>query len=226
MREPKEMTSRTVASKKKVKGTQPKSRKKRTRRKGTETRQLILSAATELFSAHGYAGTTTRKIADHANANEVLIFRYFGSKADLFRQAIVEPLSNFISSYAQASRQPPAQRSHAYTSLLWEMLTKRRAMFMALITAAHYNVDGITGLEEIPEMLEYFEAAKKTLVSSRGAFNMDPELAVRLPFCLVLGMVLFNDWLFVGPGDFPREELIEAAAKMMISGVIGRPPEA
>lgn len=44
----------------------------------------ILEAAKELFTAFGYRGVSTRKIAEKAEVNEVTLFRIFGSKQKLF----------------------------------------------------------------------------------------------------------------------------------------------
>jgi AcrR family transcriptional regulator len=53
-----------------------------------DTRTQILNAAVEVFSQHGFRGSTTRRIADEAEVNEVTIFRYFGSKEALLQEAI------------------------------------------------------------------------------------------------------------------------------------------
>ena len=57
-----------------------------TREESTEDR--ILSAALELFYQRGYQGTTTRAIADGAGVNEVTLFRRFGSKRNIFIEAV------------------------------------------------------------------------------------------------------------------------------------------
>jgi len=44
------------------------------------TDQNILDAALKVFSTEGYAGATTRKIAQEANVTEVTLFRKFQSK--------------------------------------------------------------------------------------------------------------------------------------------------
>lgn len=44
----------------------------------------MLRAAQELFTERGYERTTVRDIADRAGVNQALLFRYYGSKEDLF----------------------------------------------------------------------------------------------------------------------------------------------
>ncbi|MFO0580469.1 MAG: TetR/AcrR family transcriptional regulator [Polyangia bacterium] len=43
-------------------------------------REQVLAAALELFCEHGYAGTSTKRIAEKAGVTEGLVFHYFGTK--------------------------------------------------------------------------------------------------------------------------------------------------
>ena len=52
------------------------------------TRTEILNAAAGVFAQHGFRGSTTRRIADAAGVNEITIFRQFGSKEALIREAM------------------------------------------------------------------------------------------------------------------------------------------
>ncbi|GAP95690.1 TetR family transcriptional regulator [Leptolyngbya sp. NIES-2104] len=54
------------------------------------TRQRLIQAALELFTAHGVTDTTTRQIAELADVNEVTLFRHFGNKHGLLLAAIEE----------------------------------------------------------------------------------------------------------------------------------------
>lgn len=56
------------------------------RRDSAATRQALFDAAAELFAERGYRRTTVRDIAARAGANQALLFRYFGSKEDLFAE--------------------------------------------------------------------------------------------------------------------------------------------
>jgi len=59
-----------------------------------QTRRRILQAALELFSKNGFAGTTTREIAQKAEITEVTLFRHFNSKETIFEETIL----NFLPS--------------------------------------------------------------------------------------------------------------------------------
>lgn len=53
------------------------------------TKAKILIAAQEVFSTLGYAEASIRKIAEHAGLSPALLFRHFGTKANLFEEALI-----------------------------------------------------------------------------------------------------------------------------------------
>jgi len=58
---------------------------------GEDTRSAILDAARRAFGSHGYDRTTIRGIAGDAGVDPALIHHYFGTKADLFGDAMALP---------------------------------------------------------------------------------------------------------------------------------------
>jgi AcrR family transcriptional regulator len=58
------------------------------RRDSAATKAALLTAARTLFVDRGFDRTTVRDIAALAGANQALLFRYFGSKEALFREAM------------------------------------------------------------------------------------------------------------------------------------------
>jgi AcrR family transcriptional regulator len=55
----------------------------------TDHRERILAAAARVYAESGYRGATTRRIAQAAGVNEVTLFRHFGSKDELIREALL-----------------------------------------------------------------------------------------------------------------------------------------
>ncbi len=58
----------------------------------SESRQRLLQAALRCFAEHGFEKTSTRMIADAAQANLAAIRYYFGDKAGIYRAAFIEPM--------------------------------------------------------------------------------------------------------------------------------------
>lgn len=57
-------------------------------RKGERTRRRILQASRRVFARVGYQGATIRAIAAEAEVDKSSIIQYFGSKKQLFREAV------------------------------------------------------------------------------------------------------------------------------------------
>ncbi len=77
---------------------------------GADTRELILDAAEDLFSKHGFYGVTIREVAREAGVDTALVHYYFGTKRALFdavflRRAQVwnDERVEAINRYAEAS---------------------------------------------------------------------------------------------------------------------------
>lgn len=61
---------------------------------GIEARTRLLDAALVLFADHGFSKTSTRDIAEAAQANVASIRYYFGDKAGLYRAVFNDPRTN------------------------------------------------------------------------------------------------------------------------------------
>jgi hypothetical protein len=72
-------------------------------RKGPRVRRgsapaLLLEGARELFAERGPYAATTKQIAQRAKVSEDLIFRYYGSKDGLLKEAVFQPLYELLES--------------------------------------------------------------------------------------------------------------------------------
>jgi len=59
-------------------------------RAADETRRKLLEAATAEFATHGIAGARVERITQNAGVNNALLYRYFGSKTELFDRVFVD----------------------------------------------------------------------------------------------------------------------------------------
>lgn len=78
-----------------------------------DTRQAIVDAAIACFAARGYALTTNRDIAARAGVTSNLLYHYFGSKAAVFRAALVSVNQRLLDLYhasAVNAREAPSAR--------------------------------------------------------------------------------------------------------------------
>ncbi len=65
--------------------------------KQTNTKQLILSAALDLFSQHGYNGASIRQIARAVGIRESAIYNHYKSKEEIFLAILAEFKSSTVS---------------------------------------------------------------------------------------------------------------------------------
>lgn len=70
----------------------PKRRRGRPRAGQSDARERILTAAMDEFGELGYDGATMRGIAARAGVDAALVHHYFGTKADLFGEAVGAPM--------------------------------------------------------------------------------------------------------------------------------------
>ncbi|HTI13088.1 MAG TPA: TetR/AcrR family transcriptional regulator [Dictyobacter sp.] len=105
-------------------------------RKAEQTRQRILSAAGDLFKAHGYEMTTMRDIAAQAQCSLGLAYRYFDSKermvAVLYEQLIIEQTSLL----SQLPAATIADRFHYIMQILFTQMEPYRATLGAMFGVA------------------------------------------------------------------------------------------
>jgi len=67
-------------------------------------RDTIRAVATELFAEKGYAATSTREICQRAGITKPVLYYYFGSKEQLFRELILDTCNESRKQLLLASR--------------------------------------------------------------------------------------------------------------------------
>lgn len=196
---------------------------RRKRRSPDELRDRVIEAAGEEFERAGYSGATTAAIARRADVTEAQIFRYFSSKADLFRTAIFEPLNRHFADFQarQPARQglPVREAARAYIAELQQFIEQHSGMLMSLVVARTYAQDPTEGGSGIEGLLRYFESGAAMMQGRVGQdLKVPPDMMVRVSFAAVLGSVLFKDWMFP-PGMAGANEIREATIDFVLDGL-------
>ena len=198
----------------------------RARRTPDDLLTRIVRAATDEFKRCGYAGTTTAAIARKAGVTEAQLFRYYGSKSNLFGETIFKPLDEHFLRFIDAHR--PTTLSDAeireqkavYTSELQKFIRTNSKMFTSLVAAEIYDAGTEHGVGKINSLATYFEHGAEQM---RGRLKdkpaIAPELMVRLVFLSVLSAVMFRDWIF--PKSLADDETIERAINAFVLQAVG-----
>lgn len=206
-------------------GSSAKPAPRRKRRSPEELRDLIIEAAGQEFEANGYSGATTAAIARRAEVTEAQIFRFFASKAELFREAIFQPLNRHFSEFQSRNVaevrnvEPFRALATSYINELQDFMGEHSRMLMSLIVAKEYMQGSGEGLGDLEGLRAYFERGAATMrARTKGKEKVPAELMVRVSFAAVLACVMFRDWLFP-PGMASDEQIRAAIADFTIDGI-------
>jgi len=103
-----------------------------------KTRERILSAATDVFTEHGFQKTTIREICARAGVNVAAVNYHFGSKENLYKEVCLRALglSDRAPRHGQdlPSSAPPQQQLERFIrSFLFEVLDQSKQPFAGKI---------------------------------------------------------------------------------------------
>ncbi|MCW2899753.1 MAG: transcriptional regulator, TetR family [Streptosporangiaceae bacterium] len=182
------------------------SRRKPGRRPGpTETREAILKAASELFAGKGYDGTSIRAIAKDADVNPALVHHFFGTKENVFIEAMRLPFSPAELLLRVADAPPDRLGESLIRAFLgiWSDPAKR-APLVALLRSAMTNEQAATMMREFVSA-----ALLGRIAESRGI----PLLRIDAAVGQMVGVVLLRYVLEVEPiASAPEEDLVQLLA--------------
>ncbi|CAN7514093.1 TetR/AcrR family transcriptional regulator [Phenylobacterium sp. LjRoot219] len=202
---------------------------RRKRRTAEDLMNRIVEAAGEEFRQCGYAGATTAAIARRADVTEAQLFRYFGSKAELFREAVFKPLdqqlSTFFANHMLDNNVEEVRESTAlYIDELQGFVRENARMLTSLVVAQTYDPEASLANSAISSLGAYFDRGAAMMTSRlTGPAKVDPTLMVRVSFAAVLACVMFKDWIF--PPGLASEAEIRAAINDFVREGIGANPE-
>jgi AcrR family transcriptional regulator len=193
----------------------------------------VLNAARHLFAEKGYHQTRTREIADEAGVGESVVFRNFGSKAELFEMTILGPFTQFVDDWAQqwdaaaTSQSDPFDVTSSFVTGFYDLARDNRELLLTLIAA---RVTADSALAEVADrvsakLADNLRVVQKVLLEHGAARHMrqlDAPVTVAVSVGSVLSLVLLDDWIFPHHQRRPgRSRQIDEATRMLIAGVMG-----
>jgi AcrR family transcriptional regulator len=197
----------------------------RVRRRRGEPRKLLLEAAREIFTAKGFAGSSTREIADRAGVSETLMFRYFGSKVGLFREALVTPFADFVQSYNERWKVAleegfePEQHTREFIEELFDLFQTHRGLVVMLWSADAQTESELAEAGVFDDVVDHLQTlAQIGSVAAKhpaGRGSLSPDLLTRLTLSMVAGMAVFGR-SFYGPRPPKRGDVIEALTQITL----------
>lgn len=163
-------------------------RLERPRRPGTTAREQILDAAAELFTTHGYASTSTRRIADEVGVRQASLYHHFATKDDILDALLAGTVDNALQLGVELldSAGPAAQRLHTLAVADAHQLCASRWNLGALYLLPELRTDRFEPFRhrraELREV--YRKLSEAVIVECAGPLD-----AADLPFRLVESVV-------------------------------------
>ncbi|BBX03340.1 TetR family transcriptional regulator [Mycolicibacterium moriokaense] len=201
-----------------------------TRRPRGEARRLLLDAARELFARQDYRATTTREIAEAAGVTEYLLFRHFGSKAGLFREALVLPFTNFVDDFAKTWQSvdheatDEEQLARQFVGHLYDVLVEHRGLLLTLVASDGLSEEEIesAGITDIRRTLSLLGQISTEGMRLRGLQSGQPELPAHSTVAMIVGMVALRSTFF---GNRPpsREAIVDELVQTTLHRFRHRP---
>jgi AcrR family transcriptional regulator len=199
------------------------------RRPRGEPRRLLLDAARELFARRDYRSTTTREIAEAAGVSEYLLFRHFGSKAGLFREALVLPFTSFVDGFGQTwqavvpEETDEEELSRLFVGQLYDVLVEHQGLLLTLVAS-----DGLTeeeiegaGIADIRRALTVLSQISAEGMSIRGMQSSHPDLPAHSTVAMIVGMVALRSTFF-GTKPPSREAIVDELVQAILHGFLHR----
>ena len=190
----------------------------------------MLDAARELFARKDYRATTTREIAEAAGVSEYLLFRHFGSKAGLFREALVVPFTSFLDEFRDTwqavvpEETDEEQLSRQFVGQLYDVLVEHRGLLLTLVAADGLSEDDIeaAGIADIRRAINVLGQISAEGMSLRGMQSNQPDLPAHSTVAMIVGMVALRSTFF-GARPPSREAIVDELVQAILHGFLHRP---
>jgi AcrR family transcriptional regulator len=161
-----------------------------------------------------------------------MIFRHFGTKANLFNEAVITPVVEFMDNYITDYRSrehgklSAQQEGTALYTGLFTVLHSERELLLALMAAHQYRELSPEASAQInaafDRLLALFEEVVATEAEERHFDDFDLRPTVRAMFAMVLSTALHGDWMGLGE-DVSYKRMIDSMTQLSVRGL--RVPE-
>lgn len=159
---------------------------------------MLREAALRLFTEHGYDGTTTAQVAQHAGVSEMTLFRHFPSKEALLLEDPFDP----VMADAVRARPIPENPMRAITEGIRQAWTRMDASEVADLRWLLRVVSGTTSLQGALERSSGLTVSALTVaLEDRGVATGEARVAAAAVIAGLSRALL--DWSRNEDGDLP-----------------------
>lgn len=203
--------------------------KERRERERHDTRELILSAAREMFASEGFEAVTMRAIADRIEYTPTALYHHFPSKQALVAELCERDFMTLAKIfYSAAEIADPVERMYAigrtYLSFAEEHPSQYRFMFMTVLPPMEHEPGYLDRAKRSPEHNAYLflrDACQAAIDAGRlRPEYSDADLIAQIMWSTIHGLVSLrivkqhDEWI-------PWRDLRESAESAMRSHMQG-----
>jgi AcrR family transcriptional regulator len=182
----------------------------------TDTRNVILAIARQLFADGGYEKTSVRDVAAAAGVDPAMIRHYFGSKDELFRATMGWPFepAAIAARVTGGDREEIGERLTRVFFEAWEHPESRAPLLAILRGAATHD--------ESANLVRQFIQGQVYSQIAAGLDEPDAELRIDLAMSQLLGIAYLRHILKVDPvASTPVDELVERVGPVISRHLTG-----
>jgi AcrR family transcriptional regulator len=192
-------------------------------------RKLLLAAARDLFARQDYRSTTTREIAEAAGVTEHLLFRNFGSKAGLFREALVLPFTEFVDDFGRTwdavvhEEADEQELTRRFVGQLYDLFVEHQGLLLTLMAAQTLSEEEVaeTGIADIRRALTLLSQIGAEGMRIRGMRTSNPDLPAHSTVAMIAGMAALRSTYF-GSQPPPRQAIVDELVQSVLHGFLHR----
>jgi AcrR family transcriptional regulator len=186
------------------------------------TRDRILKAFLELATRRGIDSTSTRAVADAAGVSELTLFRQFGDKATLTREAIrrggapTHELAAIDLEIDASTKAAAAESLARCLKLLRDRALENRGLMQFTLTEAYRHPELARDLVAAPLRAQAVLRRTIEAIGPQLPPDVDPEVALVALQGTLMMTVLWTTagWLRLTRADWDR--LLESAANLVV----------
>ena len=166
-------------------------------------REQLLDAAARIYAEAGYRGATTRRIAAAAGVNEITLFRQFGSKDALVREAIAHRHQGDVAALPAHPENPLRELTDFARSHL-DRMRERRSLIRTCMGEFEEHPDIIAPVDSpvigaARELAEYLrQLRQRKLATARFDETVAATMLMGVLFADAMGRDIMG-------GMFPRD---------------------
>ena len=200
-----------------------------TRRPRGAPRGLLLDAARTLFARQDYRSTTTREIAQAAGVTEHLLFRHFGSKAALFREALVLPFTSFVDEFGRTWQSVVPEETDEddlarhFVGQLYDVFVAHQGLLLTLMASEALGEEekAEAGIADIRRALTVLGQISAEGMHLRGMRSNHPDLPAHSTVAMIAGMAALRSTYF-GARQPSREVIVDELVQAVLHGFLHR----